>query len=149
MSQSEIIKIPTTRFGEIEAKPEQMMHLPLGMIGFPQLHRYLLFQHRKDSPFFWLQSMDRQDLAFVLVNPLLFEPDYQITLSSSDRKLLDLSDPNQIQVWVVVTIPHGSPESMTANLKAPVAVNLDNHIMAQIILENSDYPLKKSIKKQG
>jgi flagellar assembly factor FliW len=149
MSQNEIIKTATTRFGEIEAKPEQTMHLPLGMIGFPHLHRYLLFPHRADSPFFWLQSMDRPDLAFVLTNPLLFEPNYQITLSNSDRKLLELSDPNQIQVWVVVTIPHGSPESMTANLKAPVAVNLSNRIMAQIILENSDYPLKKSIKKEA
>jgi flagellar assembly factor FliW len=148
MSQSEIIKIATTRFGELEAKPEQIMRLPLGMIGFPQLHRYLLFQHRAASPFFWLQSMDRPDLAFVLTNPLLFEPNYQITLSSSDRKLLDLSDPSQIQVWVVVTIPHGSPEGMTANLKAPVALNLSNQIMAQIILENSDYPLKKTIKKE-
>jgi flagellar assembly factor FliW len=49
----------------------------------------------------------------------------------------------------VVTIPHGSPENMTANLKAPVAVNLSNRIMAQIILENSDYPLKKAIKKES
>ncbi len=142
----DIIKMQTSRFGELEIKPEQVVTLPLGMVGFPQLNRYVLFQHRTDSPFFWLQSLDRSDLAFVLVNPLLFEPTYQITLSGSDRKLLEIEDTKDIQVWVVVTIPHGTPESMTANLKAPVVLNLANRRMAQLILENSDYPLKRPVK---
>ena len=146
MSQSDIIKIKTTRFGEVEVKEEQVVTMPLGMVGFPNLTRYILFQHRPDSPFSWLQSMERSELAFVLINPLLFEPTYQITLSGSDRKLLEIKDANNIQVWVVVTIPHGSPESMTANLKAPVVLNLENRRMAQVILENSDYPLKRPIK---
>ena len=143
---SDMIKIKTTRFGELEAKPDQVVTLPLGMVGFPQLHKYILFQHRTDSPFFWLQSMERADLAFVLVNPLLFEPTYQITLNGSDRKLLEVGDAKDVQVWVVVTIPHGNPEGMTANLKAPVVLNLDNRRMAQLILENSDYPLKRPVK---
>ena len=146
MSQNDMIKIKTSRFGEVEVRPEQVVNLPLGMVGFPQLCRYILFQHRPDSPFFWLQSLDRPDLAFVLVNPLLFEPGYQIILSGSDSKLLEIEDAKDIQVWVVVTIPHGSPESLTANLKAPVVLNVANRRMAQIILENSDYPLKRPIK---
>lgn len=145
MSQNDTIKIQTTRFGELEVKPEQVVTMPLGMIGFPQLNRYVLFQHRADSPFFWLQSIDRADLAFVLVNPLLFEPSYQISLGNSERKLLEVDDPNDIQVWVVVTIPHGTPEGMTANLKAPVVLNLARRRMAQVILEKSDYPLKRAI----
>ena len=145
MSQSDIIKVKTSRFGELEVKPEQVVNLPLGMIGFPRLNRYILFQHKAESPFFWLQSLDRPDLAFVMLSPLIVEPGYQITLSSSDRKLLDIEDPNKIQVWAVVTIPHGSPAGMTANLKAPVVLNLENRLMAQVILENSDYPLKKAI----
>ena len=146
MSRKDILKINTSRFGEVEVKPAQVVNLPLGMVGFPQLNKYILFQHRPDSPFFWLQSMDRPDLAFVLVNPLLFEPSYQITMSGSDRKLLEIEDTKDIQVWVVVTIPHGSPESLTANLKAPVVLNVAKRLMAQIILENSDYPLKRPIK---
>jgi flagellar assembly factor FliW len=146
MSQSDILKINTTRFGELKVAPEQIVHMPLGMVGFPSLNRYILFPHKEDSPFFWLQSLERPDLAFVLVNPLLVEPAYQISLSGSDRKLLDIKDPNQIQVWAVVTIPHGAPDNLTVNLKAPVALNLENRLMAQIILEADDYPLKKALK---
>jgi flagellar assembly factor FliW len=146
MSQSDIIKIQTSRFGELEATPEQIVDLPLGMVGFPCLRRYILFQHKPNSPFFWLQSLDRPDLAFVLVTPLLVEPGYQITISGNERTLLDVKDPGQIQVWSVVTIPHGAPDNMTANLKAPVVLNLENRLMAQIILESDQYPLKKAIK---
>ena len=146
MSWNDSVKITTSRFGELEVKPDQVVNMPLGMVGFPQLNNYTLFQHRLDSPFFWLQSLDRPDLAFVLVNPLLFEPSYQIALNNSDRKLLEIEDIKDIQVWVVVTIPHNSPESLTANLKAPVVLNVPNRRMAQIILENSDYPLKRPIK---
>jgi flagellar assembly factor FliW len=146
MSQSDNIKVNTSRFGELEVSPAQIVHMPLGMVGFPSLNRYILFPHKAESPFFWLQSLDRPDLAFVLINPLMVEANYQITLSGSDRKLLDIKDPNQIQVWTVVTIPHGAPDSMTANLKAPVVLNLENRLMAQIILESDDYPLKKVLK---
>jgi flagellar assembly factor FliW len=146
MSQSDNIKVKTSRFGELEVSPEQIVNLPLGMVGFPNLKRYILFPHKTGSAFFWLQSLERPDLAFVLINPLMVEANYQITLSGSDRKLLDIKDPNQIQVWAVVTIPHGAPDSMTANLKAPVVLNLENRLMAQIILESDDYPLKKVLK---
>jgi flagellar assembly factor FliW len=146
MNQSDIIKIKTSRFGELSVAPEQIVNMPLGMVGFPSLTRYILFPHKAESPFFWLQSLERPDLAFVLINPLIVESNYQISLSGSDRKLLGIKDPNQIQVWVVVTIPHGAPDNMTANLKAPVVLNLENRLMAQVILESDDYPLKKALK---
>ena len=142
---TEPIIIKTTRFGELLFSPEQTVSLPLGMVGLAELRNYVLFQHRADSPFYWLQSIERPDLAFVLVNPLLFEPNYQVTIAKSDRDLLDIKNPKTIQIWVVVTIPHGSPQKMTANLKAPVVLNIENRKMAQIILENAAYEVKHPI----
>jgi flagellar assembly factor FliW len=141
------IKVATSRFGEVEVPLEQVLTLSHGMVGFPHLARYLLLKHREGSPFHWLQSVDSPDLAFVVMNPLLFEPTYEITLGPAETKLLEISDPKQIQVWVVVTIPHGVPENMTANLKAPLVVNLANRKAAQVILEDPKYPLRHPLRK--
>ncbi|MGD8564338.1 MAG: flagellar assembly protein FliW [Desulfarculaceae bacterium] len=144
-SPNTTIKVITDRFGEITVSEDQVVTLPNGMVGFPELHRYVLLQHREGSPFHWLQSLERRELAFVMVSPLLFDSQYQVSLGNTEVKLLNLEDPKTIQVWTVVTIPHGRPEKMTANLKAPVIINLANRLAAQIILDDPKYPLRQPL----
>lgn len=140
--RQEAIKVVTSRFGELEAPAERVVYMPNGMIGFPQFHRFLPIQHREGSPFFWLQCLDEPELAFVVVSPIHFDPKYQVTLGAAETKLLKVEDPAQIQVWAVVTIPHGQPDKMTANLKAPVVINMANRLGAQMILEDPRYSLR-------
>ncbi len=136
------MKVNSSRFGEMEVPVDRVITLPQGMIGFPQLRRYVLIRHRDDSPFFWLQSLEASELAFVTVNPLLFDSQYKFTLGNTESKLLAVEDPSQIQVWVVVTIPAGKPDQMTANLKAPLVINLVNRMGAQIILDDAKYSVR-------
>ncbi len=143
-----LIKVETTRFGQVEVDPGQVVTLPQGMVGFPLQTKYIFIQHRDDSPLHWLQSLERPDLAFVVVNPLIFDQQYQLSLGSAESKLLQVEDPNQVQVWVVVTIPPGHPEKMTANLRAPVVINLATRLGAQVIMENSEMPLRKPLVNQ-
>lgn len=146
------LKVTTTRFGEITVPEDQVIHMPQGMVGFPGLRRYALVQHQPDSAFHWLQSLDRVDLAFVVVNPVVFKPDYQITLAGGQVKLLEVTDPGHIQVWVVVTIPKGQPQDMSANLKAPVVINLSNRKAGQLIMDDEGYSLRHPLtpkKGQG
>ncbi len=139
------LTVRSSRFGEVEVSAERVITLPQGMIGFPQLRRYVLIRHRDDSPFFWFQSLEAAELAFVVVNPLLFDPQYKFTLSNAETKLLGVEDPAQIQVWVVVTIPAGKPDRMTANLKAPLVINLANRLAAQIILDDAKYSVRQPL----
>jgi flagellar assembly factor FliW len=141
------LKVQTTRFGEIEVRANKVITLPHGMVGFPRLNRYVLLEHRPGSPFHWLQSVDRPDLAFVITDPLMFDPAYQLTLGDNDANLLQVSDPRDVQIWVVVSIPQGSPEGMTANFKAPLVINLTNRLAAQIILEDPRWSLRQPLKK--
>lgn len=140
-------RVNTSRFGDIDISVEQVITLPHGMVGFPSQHRFALVQHRADSPFHWLQSLESPDLAFVVANPLVFDLKYQISLSNNDTRLLQVKDVKDVQVWAVVTIPHSQPDKMTANLKAPVVVNLANRLGAQIILENPDYSVRHLLPK--
>ena len=143
------MKVKSSRFGEVEVPADRVITLPQGMIGFPQLRRYVLIQHSDGSPFFWLQSLEAAELAFVMVNPLLFDPEYKFTLSNAETKLLAVEDPSQIQVWVVVTIPAGKPDQMTANLKAPLVINLANRQAAQIILDDAKYSVRHPLAGSG
>jgi flagellar assembly factor FliW len=141
------VKVQTSRFGEIEVQANKVITLPHGMVGFPRLNRYVLLEHRPGSPFHWLQSVDRPDLAFVITDPLLFDPTYQLTLGDNEANLLQVTDPRDVQIWVVVSIPQGSPEGMTANFKAPLVINLKNRLAAQIILEDPRWSLRQPLKK--
>jgi GTP-binding protein EngB required for normal cell division len=64
-----LLKVKTTRFGEIEVPENDVIHLPLGLIGFPELKKYVLLDHDKESPFKWFQALEDGAIAFVLIDP--------------------------------------------------------------------------------
>jgi flagellar assembly factor FliW len=134
------LKIPTTRFGVIEIPEDQVIHLPSGMIGFPNHRRYVFVEHKKGSPFVWFQSLDDESLAFVLVDPLLVRPDYEIQISPEDRQALDLNESCAgMQPMVVVNITPGNPVQITANLLGPIVFNILKKLAKQIIVYQGEY----------
>ena len=54
-----------TRFGEVEYDPDNLLHFPAGMIGFPTLHNFVVMPNKKEGPLFWIQSVDDPAIAFV------------------------------------------------------------------------------------
>lgn len=139
-----MVTIKTSRFGEVEVKNEDIIHLPAGLIGFPELKKYVLLDHGKDSPFKWLQSLEDGAIAFVLINPLLFKPDYEVEVTEAEVVDLAIEDEEDAIVSVIVTMP-SNPQNMTANLKAPLVFNLKNRKGKQVILTNSGYTTRHNI----
>ncbi len=134
------MNLSTSRFGTIDVQEEQIIHVPSGMIGFPDSQRFTLLEHKKGSPFMWLQSVDDGALAFVLMDPLLFKPDYQIKIEAEDREVLKLTDAsNGILTLVVVNISPREPFEVTANLLGPLIINMQKRLGRQIALSNPQY----------
>jgi len=142
-----LLKVQTTRFSEIEVDEKDIIELPSGLIGFPELQRYVMLDHDKDSPFKWLQSLDDGAIAFVLINPLLFKPDYTVEVTSAEVSDLELASEEDAVISAIITIP-GNPEHMTANLKAPLVFNLKNRKGKQIILNNATYTTRHNILEE-
>lgn len=142
-----MIKVKTTRFGEIEVKSEDLIELPAGLIGFPELKRYVLLDHDKESPFKWLQSLDDGAIAFVLINPLLFKPDYVVEVTEAEVLDLELKAEEDAVISVIITIPT-NPQNMTANLKAPLVFNLQNRRGKQLVLSHSAYTTRHNIMEE-
>ena len=62
--------VQTSRFGPVEVDEGRAIEFPRGILGFPQYKSYILIQPEPDSTFYWLQSLQAADLAFVVTDPL-------------------------------------------------------------------------------
>ena len=120
---------------------EKIFHMPSGMLGFPNNRKFVIIQHKEDSPFYWYQSVDDPGLAFVITSPFSFVPDYDVDIEDILMKASwdENCDNNALEFYVVVTIPKGSPEKMTANLIGPVIVNTETCQAVQHIMSNTGY----------
>lgn len=142
-----MLKVKTTRFGEIDVKETDVIELPAGLIGFPDLKQYIMLDHDKDSPFKWLQSLNDGAIAFVLINPLLFKPEYTVEVTEAEVSDLTLEAEEDAVISVIITMP-ANPQNMTANLKAPLVFNLKNKKGKQIILNNPAYTTRHNIMEE-
>jgi flagellar assembly factor FliW len=135
------VKIKTTRFGTISIKEEKIIKMPFGMLGFPDKKRFIILQHQENSPFFWYQSIDDPGLAFVITDPFLFIPDYNIDLETTLKEMSwnGNGDDNYLELFVVVNVPKGMPHKMTGNFIGPVLVNSKIYEAVQMVISNSPY----------
>jgi|SRR5919106_4392401 flagellar assembly factor FliW len=138
------MKIKTNRFGEIEVDDESVLAFPNGIIGFPYSTRYVVLDHDREVPFKWLQSVDQAEVAFVVMDPKRFKPDYKMVIAHEDVGELGLTDENDLIVFVILTIPSDDPSQMTANLRGPVVVNAKTRAAKQLVLRE-DYPTRHAV----
>ena len=69
------MEIQGTRFGVLEFEENEIITIEDGLLGFPLSKKFLLFPYGQDSSFFWLQSVDAPEIAFIGVNPFYFVAD--------------------------------------------------------------------------
>lgn len=129
-----------TRFGEIEYDPNNILLFPAGLIGLPNLHRFVVMPNKKPGPLFWIQSTDDTDMAFVLTDPTNFFLTYHVEPEPAERKLLEIEEGDECYTLAVVTVP--KDRQITLNLVAPILFAPKTNRAIQVILENTDYSSK-------
>ena len=146
---SETMSFVTSRFGEVEVSTSQVIHLPQGVLGFPGHKNFALLVHKPDSPFFWLQSVDDPELAFIVMNPQLIMPDYVAHLAKEDRQDLHLEGEEPLVIYGLVTIPMGNPAEMTINLLGPLVINPSVRVGKQVVMSRSTYSHRHPVLQSG
>lgn len=140
--------IKTKHFGEIEVDEKNIINFCDGIPGFDDFKKYIIIQNpEKDVPFNWLQSIDNTDLAFVIINPFVFKNDYEFDMPENTIKRLDIKSHEDINIYSIVTIPEDI-NKMTANLAAPIIINVLNKLGKQILLQDSEYSRKHLILEE-
>jgi flagellar assembly factor FliW len=128
-----MLKVNTKPYGLIEVDERQKIFFPAGILGFENLRQYILLDALQ-QPFYWLQSMDVQEIAFVLIEPSVFRPDYTPKVAEAELDELQLQemDEEHMLVFAIVTIPENYRD-MTANLQGPIIINRKTHTGRQCI----------------
>ena len=135
------MKIATKFFGSIEVDEKDFITFGHGIPGFEKFHRYMIRKYTDQSPFLVLQSVEKADLAFILIEFEQIVPGYSIDLSDDIVEELKLSTPEDAVVRVIVTLPEDVRQA-TVNLAAPIVINFKTGLAKQIILNNPEYSLK-------
>lgn len=138
------MRIQTSRFGLIELTTEDMISFPEGILGFGQLRQFVLLDDPNDEIFAWLQSCEEPGIAFPVLEPELFSDGYKPTLAKSDINSLKLESGPAYRMFCIVTIPK-DPTEMTANLKAPIVINIEERIARQCVLQDNSLAIREPI----
>ena len=67
------MKINTSRFYAIEVDEKDIIEFRQGIPAFEHLKRYIIISLEDDTHFYWLQSIDDGDIAFILADPLILQ----------------------------------------------------------------------------
>jgi flagellar assembly factor FliW len=137
--------ILNTRFGEIEYSADDIITFIDGVIGFPQNTEFLLLNHKPNTPFRWLQSLQEPSLAFLVAFPDAIVPGYAPEVNDSVAKELDLTEETPKLLLTTVTIPAGKPNEMTTNLVGPFIINGVTMRAKQVILSDDAYTVKHRV----
>jgi flagellar assembly factor FliW len=140
------MKIRTKPYGEMEIEDRQRLIFPRGIFGFEELREFALFDAAQ-PPFYWLQSLQRVEIAFVLIDPLFFRPDYAPDVDPSELQEIEIKGPEDMLVFAIVTIPEDSSR-MTANLQGPLLINRRTSVGRQSISLNPLWGVRHAILEE-
>ncbi len=109
--------------------------------GIPAFETQTQFRLIEREPLLFLESEATPDLSFLLLPVTLIDPEYRLAISAEDRETLGAGPESRFLCLAVITAAEDSPP--TANLLAPVVVNLDNRRGIQAVRSDSMYSHKR------
>ncbi len=133
------MRLETARFGVLDYEKTDIIWMVRGFLGFEDLKRFVFISPKEQEPFKWYQSLENPDIAFLLIEPRFLKPDYVVDINPKDISILGAKSRDDITYFLLVTIPGGKPQMISANLKAPLAINPKNNQGAQLVLGDSGY----------
>lgn len=141
------MEILTRDFGKIEIDKSDIITFEAGIPGFEDLKDFILLPlaaDSDDSPFIMLQSIEKENIAFVTVEPGNFIGNYEFEINEKTEKKLKIESIDNILILNVITLKDNIKAS-TANLSAPIVINLAKNLAKQIILDDQRYKIKYEI----
>ena len=134
--EDQVMRIETSRFGPVDVDESRQIQFAKGILGFPAYTRYVLLETDQDNSFWWLQSTEAPDLAFVVTDPTLFVPTYKVPVKHEQMEEMNLASLDEAQVFVIVN-KHGP--TLTGNLQGPLIINVTDRTGVQLVLSDRRY----------
>lgn len=126
-----------TRFGTFPVAGADVVHFAHGVPGFEQCHRFVLVTAPELAPFTCLHGLDAPGPSFLTLDPHQVVPGFHAALGAPERARLD-ARPDEPLLWL--SIVHVDELAITANLRAPIAINPRRMLGLQVMGADSAYP---------
>ncbi len=139
------MEVKTKTLGTVQVEEKQIINFVNGLYGFEEYHRFAIIE-AEYQPFYWLQSLDESNLAFIIVDPFLIVNDYELDIDDNALSEIGIDSPEDVVLFAIITIP-ADGSAVTANLQGPIVINRKNNIALQVILSDSKWTTKHNIIK--
>lgn len=152
--------INSTRFGQFEVDPSTILKFPRGIPGFETSTEWKLLYEEDDEGkpkagvVIHMQSLTDPDAALPLAEPSVFGFNYEFVLSDEELAVLQLEDPADLAVLVVLSNRNPQPQNQPtpikdifANISAPILINTKSRFGMQKIFTGTE--AKSGIRELG
>lgn len=137
------MQIQTKTMGTVEIDDAQKILFPEGLFGFEDMKEFALLDS-ETKPFYYLQSIQESQLAFLVVDPFIFCQNYEVDIPDSNLAKIRIESPNEILIFSIITAPKDGGE-ITANLQGPVIINKKARMAMQVISDDPRWTTKHSL----
>ena len=146
-TEGEVRRFESPRFGPVDVDEDKIIHFPKGLPGFPGCTEFVVMDHDTDTPLKWLQCIDLPEIAFLVIEPEQILLSYALDIPEPVLAFLgwqkETGDPRDVIVFVILTV---LDSNLTANLRAPVVVNVKKRRAQQMILDDPEIPLQHPVR---
>lgn len=126
---------------ELKTQQQNIIHFSEGILGFEDIHEYLLYHEDENNIIWSLQAANSDIPSFIVIDPFTVCPGYNPALTESELRSFGNPDPTDL-CFLVIAVIRPEPSESVVNLKAPIVIDINTREAKQIILENSEYPLR-------
>ena len=116
--------------------------------GIPGFENYRYFNVNiveGNKKIYNIVSKEDSNVGFISISPFDIKKDYEIDLDDQFIKELDIKDEKDVLVLCLITLGKSLKDS-TANLKAPIIINIKNNRCKQLILKDDKYKIKEPLE---
>lgn len=136
-----VMTVNTSRFGEVSYNDDELLIFPRGIPAFEDNHKWIL-AGSDDNAIRWLQNIEDGSLALPVTSPDAVRSDYNAKIPDDELKLIGTQNFSELAFLIVLSVPENEPWNMTANLRAPILINIRTRKAVQVIALNEEYPIK-------
>lgn len=134
------MKITSPVIGEVEVSPDRIIEFPNGLPGFEASRQFtLLHPEGNTAPnIFVLQGVDAPEVTFTVTTPDVLGLNYEFTLTDDEVAALQLGNPDDVSVLLIVRDNDEGSAAPQTNVMAPLVVNTASRRAVQKIIGRVD-----------
>lgn len=111
---------------------------PVGLPGFTEVREFQLLPLGPEfGPYLALKAAGMEHPVFVVAQPAAIAPAFDVEIDDASQAVMGLQSTENVLVLVVITL-HGEDTPPTANLAAPIVINLASLRGCQVVQPGAD-----------